>query len=77
MNSLPLQVDDDDGIQWTNDKGGTSHSGVTGPKKDHTEQTSDGYYCYAKLYGAEVGYKTRLRSESHDPSPFSKCFTFW
>jgi hypothetical protein len=67
-----------DGIWQRGNGKTTSFFYNTGPTKDHTFQTVDGYFIYINTnYPAKLNDKYRLQSISLTPEQSEKCFEFW
>ncbi|WAR02785.1 MLRP2-like protein [Mya arenaria] len=66
-----------DDFDWQRDKGGTP-SATTGPRVDHTQGSSQGYYMYIETSGTnrKPGEKAWLASDYQDPRP-ATCLSFW
>ncbi|XP_072014819.1 MAM and LDL-receptor class A domain-containing protein 2-like [Amphiura filiformis] len=67
----------DDKFDWSRDAGGTS-SGGTGPSKDHTLGTSQGYYMFIEASSPRIkGDDSRFESANVPYSYPKMCIDFW
>ncbi|XP_033638977.1 MAM and LDL-receptor class A domain-containing protein 1-like [Asterias rubens] len=70
------QITNNDNFDWTRDKGGTSSSD-TGPSKDHTTNSENGYYIYIEASGQSSGDVAQLLSPDMVSADLGKCVAFW